>query len=167
MKLCCFVVTAFFGPDSTLRVTAGTSADQAQNPNQWFTLNPREDDPAAIVGEILAKIKDALEQGRDGIDVNTDGRIILKAPLDIARDATDRSGRGIVVSAPRTVVAKDPLINPNTATEEELRSLPGVGPVIARKIVTGRPYRSVDDLLKVAGIGPDKMTDIKPRVTVD
>ncbi len=167
MKLSCIVVTAFFGQDATLRVTAGTSAAQAQDPNQWFMLNPREDDPAAIVGEILAKLKDALEKGGNGIDVNTNGRIIQKTPLDIARAATEKSGRAIEVSTPRTVVRKDPLINPNTATVEELRTLPGVGPVIAGKIVAGRPYHSVADLMKVDGIGADKMTGIKPRVTVD
>jgi hypothetical protein len=167
MKLCCFVVTAFLGQDATLRVTAGTSAHQAQDPNQWFTLNPREDDPAAIVGEILAKLKDALEKGGPGIDVNTDGRIILKTPLNIPRAATEKIGRDIDLRTPRRIVVKDSLINPNTATEEELRSLPGVGPVIAGKIVAGRPYRSVDDLVKVDGIGADRMSEIKPRVTLE
>jgi len=37
-------------------------------------------------------------------------------------------------------------IDINSASLTALRSLPGVGPVIARKIVAGRPYASVDDL---------------------
>jgi competence ComEA-like helix-hairpin-helix protein len=44
-------------------------------------------------------------------------------------------------------------ININTATQEELEALPGVGPVIARRIIEGRPYRSVDELDRVKGIG--------------
>ncbi len=164
MKLCCFVITVFFGTNGLLRVTAGTSPEQAQDSTKWLTLNPKEDDPAAIVGEILAKLTDALEKGGDGIDLTIDGRIILKTPLSISSAATEKRGD---VTALSRAVAKESLINLNTATEEDLRSLRGVGPVIARKIVAGRPYRSADDLRKVDGIGEDKMADIRPLVTVD
>jgi hypothetical protein len=36
-------------------------------------------------------------------------------------------------------------INLNAATEAELQALPGVGPVITRRIIAGRPDRSVDE----------------------
>jgi competence ComEA-like helix-hairpin-helix protein len=58
------------------------------------------------------------------------------------------------------------LINVNTASRGELESLPGVGPVIARRIIEGRPYRTVDDLLKVKGIGAKRLAEIRPLVTV-
>jgi DNA uptake protein ComE-like DNA-binding protein len=166
MKLCCFVVTVFFGTDAKLQVTAGTSAGQAQAPNRWFTLNPRADDPAAIIGEILAKLKVALENGGDGIDVTTNGRIILKTPRDFPGVATAKSADDQDTTKSISKHAKEALINPNTATEEELRSLPGVGPVIAARIVAGRPYRSIEDLMKVDGIGADKLADLRPRARV-
>jgi competence protein ComEA len=37
----------------------------------------------------------------------------------------------------------------NQATHTELEALPGIGPVIARRIVEGRPYRSVSKLERV------------------
>jgi len=166
MKLCCFVVTVSFGTDAVLRVTAGTSPEQAQDPTGWLTLNPKEDDPAAIVAEILVKLIDALEKGGDGIDVTTEGRIILKALPSIPVTATEKRGDGKDLPTARSLVRGQLLINLNTATEKELRSLPGVGPVIAGKIVAGRPYRSVEDLRKVDGIGDEKMADITPLVTV-
>src|SRR5215831_18938763 len=43
-------------------------------------------------------------------------------------------------------------VNVNTATAAELEALPGIGPVIARRIVEGRPYRSVEDLERVKGV---------------
>jgi competence ComEA-like helix-hairpin-helix protein len=41
----------------------------------------------------------------------------------------------------------------NTATERELQSIKGIGPVLAERIIAGRPYKTVDDLIKVKGIG--------------
>jgi competence ComEA-like helix-hairpin-helix protein len=59
------------------------------------------------------------------------------------------------------------LVNVNTATAEELEALPGIGPVIARRIVQGRPYRSVEDLGRVKGIGKRRLEEIRPLVTAD
>jgi competence protein ComEA len=57
------------------------------------------------------------------------------------------------------------LVNINTATLEELDTLPGVGPKTAQLIADGRPYATVDDLLRVKGIGPATLAKIKPLVT--
>ena len=50
----------------------------------------------------------------------------------------------------------------NTATEKELRLIPGIGPVMARRIIDARPFRSADDLKKVSGIGDKKYDAIRP-----
>jgi DNA uptake protein ComE-like DNA-binding protein len=50
----------------------------------------------------------------------------------------------------------------NTATEKELRLIPGIGPVMARRIIDARPFRSADDLKKVNGIGDKKYDQIRP-----
>jgi len=55
-------------------------------------------------------------------------------------------------------------VNLNTATEQELEDLPGVGPATAQKIVAGRPYGSVADLEK-AGVPAKTIEQIKPLVT--
>jgi competence ComEA-like helix-hairpin-helix protein len=54
----------------------------------------------------------------------------------------------------------------NTATEKELQSIKGIGPVLAERIIAGRPYRTVDDLRKVKGIGPKKLENIRPYFVV-
>jgi competence ComEA-like helix-hairpin-helix protein len=54
------------------------------------------------------------------------------------------------------------LLNPNTAGKEELMSINGIGPVLSARIIAGRPYKTIDDLLKVKGIGPKKLEHIRP-----
>jgi len=54
------------------------------------------------------------------------------------------------------------LLNPNTAGEEELMSINGIGPVLSARIIAGRPYKTIDDLLKVKGVGPKKLEHIRP-----
>jgi competence ComEA-like helix-hairpin-helix protein len=59
----------------------------------------------------------------------------------------------------------------NLASAGELASLPGIGPVIAERIVRYRllhgPFRSLDELAKVPGIGPQTLKAIQDRVRFD
>jgi DNA uptake protein ComE-like DNA-binding protein len=64
--------------------------------------------------------------------------------------------------APQPTTNPRPLVNVNTASVAELNALPGIGDVLANRIVQLRPYASVDDLHKVARI-PAK---VFPLVTV-
>ncbi|PYI98456.1 MAG: hypothetical protein DME98_04275 [Verrucomicrobia bacterium] len=59
---------------------------------------------------------------------------------------------------------KTPLgkIDVNTATEKELTTVPGIGHVMAARIIAARPFRSADDLKRVSGIGDKKYTQIRP-----
>jgi DNA uptake protein ComE-like DNA-binding protein len=53
-------------------------------------------------------------------------------------------------------------IDINTATEKELKMIPGIGAVMAARIIAARPFRSADDLKKVTGIGDKKYAKIRP-----
>jgi competence protein ComEA len=62
------------------------------------------------------------------------------------------------------------LVNINAASETELETLPGVGPVTAAAIIDYRtqngPFSAVDDLIDVSGIGPSTLEEIRPFATV-
>ena len=61
-------------------------------------------------------------------------------------------------------------VNLNTATAEQLQTLPRIGPALAARIIAWRDehggFKSVDELDAVPGIGPAMMTSLRPLVTV-
>ena len=60
-------------------------------------------------------------------------------------------------------------VNLNTATQEELVALPGIGPAKAKAIIdyrTAHPFKSVDEVKNVRGIGDHMFESLKGKVTV-
>jgi competence protein ComEA len=94
--------------------------------------------------------------------------------INLAAPVTD--GEQVVVPGPGKDVPATAAESPdgkvllNSATAAELDALPGVGPVIAGRIVSYRdengPFQSVEDLLDVPGIGEAKLADLRDRVQV-
>jgi competence protein ComEA len=102
--------------------------------------------------------------------------------LNLARKISDGEQIAVAVtgaSAPLTPSGSMPasasgqssgLVDLNSATVEQLDSLPGVGPVLAQHILDWRAahgrFDSVDQLQEVSGIGPSKFATLRPLVTV-
>ena len=65
----------------------------------------------------------------------------------------------------------EPKVNINTATMEELAKLPGVGEVIAQRIVNHREksgkFRKVEELLVIRGISKKKLEKLRPLITTE
>lgn len=74
------------------------------------------------------------------------------------------------VAAPDAEPAAAKPVDLNTATEQELQTLPGIGPALAKRIVEFRQengeFSRVEDLLKVKGIGEKSFEKLKSRLTV-
>lgn len=89
-----------------------------------------------------------------------------------AREAPPPELRPIVLDLPVIPVtfAQAGPLDLNRATAEELQGLPGIGPVLAARILSWRethgPFTSVEDLLAVPGIGPRTLENLRAQVTV-
>lgn len=95
----------------------------------------------------------------------------LAAPLvDGTQVLVPREGEAGAVAPPAGGLSAGGLVNVNTATNAELEELPGIGEVIAQRIVEYRtangPFASVDQLLDVSGIGDAILESIRELVTV-
>jgi comEA protein len=80
---------------------------------------------------------------------------------------------GLLFSASVVAEKKKPPptpVNLNTATSEELQQVPGIGPATAEEILQMRksygPFKSVDDLLAIRGLGPKRLEKMRKYLTV-
>ena len=91
----------------------------------------------------------------------------------ISQYITENSGNNVIVEGNNSSVNQkggNEKLNINTATQDELDSLPGIGPSLAERIISYREengnFKSTDELQNVKGIGDAKYADIKDKITV-
>ncbi|MCQ3805280.1 MAG: ComEA family DNA-binding protein [Acidimicrobiia bacterium] len=120
----------------------------------------------ARVGDVIMAAGGALSDARLG-DINLAAPVVdggqVMVPGPRAGSATGDGGDQI---GPAT----DDRVNINQATSQELERVPGLGPVLARRIVDYRDanglFNVVEDLLDVSGIGEKKLAGLRDYVAV-
>jgi competence protein ComEA len=162
--------------DQTLpRAAPDTSATAAPSGEVAVHVAGRVRRPGLVRLPAGSRVQDAIRAAggaTSGADLNAinlarklaDGeQVRVPAPGDPAPPpdpAVTPGGAGATPSAP---------LDLNTATPEQLDTLPGVGEVTASRIITYRsahPFTTVDELLEVPGIGQRRFDQLKDLVTV-
>jgi DNA uptake protein ComE-like DNA-binding protein len=122
----------------------------------------RRNTPDGLNAEAAKEQMDDLELGaaiaRRGIWAKTDPQRLVT--LRETRRAEERQLQDAFGMGPG-----EP-IDPNTATVDEIMLLPGIGEVLAERIVEGRPYKSVEDLRRVPGIGEKVFAGLKDSLQI-
>lgn len=134
--------------------------------------------PGLVTLPAGARVADALKRAggaRPQVDLTSlnlarpliDGeQLLVGVPVVGASAAPGAAPSAVAPSSPTATT----LVNLNTATLEQLDTLPGVGPVTGQAILDWRAangaFTSVDELLEVDGIGDATLSDLRDLVTV-
>lgn len=117
-----------------------------------------------------ARTVDALAAA-GGLSEDADREYVQKN-INLAQKVTDglklyipRSGEQVLSAS--SASGSGPVININQASESQLEALPGIGAVTAGKIISGRPYGSVDDLLNQKIVGSKVFSEIKDQLSAN
>ncbi|WP_081915427.1 ComEA family DNA-binding protein [Saccharothrix sp. NRRL B-16314] len=118
--------------------------------------------PGLVTVPSGARVADAL-QAAGGADPGAD----LTA-LNLARKVADGEQIAVGIPAPQPGGAETTPLSLNTATKEQLDTLPGVGPVTAQRIVDRRqkrgPFTALEQLGEIEGIGDAKLARLRDLV---
>jgi competence protein ComEA len=122
-----------------------------------------------VQGEVRSPGVYELPQGSRVFDaITAAGGLIGKATAGINQARFLEDGEQLLVGVENTTSSNVGKLNLNTATAIELETLPGVGPVLANRIIQDREvngrFKSVADLDRVSGVGPHIMQSVSELV---
>lgn len=121
--------------------------------------------PGSIVQDAV-ELAGGFAEGADASSINLAARLSDGQQVPVLLKGESRPS-----NTPQAVATLSGPVNVNTASASELEALPGIGPVLAQIILQYRqehgPFRTVDALLLVPGIGPATLDKIRGFITLD
>jgi len=154
-------------PTGEFSVSAGDSVDEVTQQFLYVHVVGEVSSPGMYQLPIGARLVDAVFAA-GGLTEDADN-----ASINLARELTD--GEQIVVfsisqEGEAAGTTASGLVSLNRASDKELEDLPGIGPALSSRIIAWREanggFKSVQDLLKVSGIGESLLAGVIDLVTL-
>jgi competence protein ComEA len=150
----CLCLTAF---NVLPRLQTNKSQLSRSQPNITVSVAGEVKQPGTYTLPWGSKTEDAIRLA-GGFSENAEANLInLAEPLD--------TGEQVFVPGVATETGTE-RISVNRASATLLDTLPGVGPATAQRIIEGRPYSKLEDLLDVKGIGDKTLEKLRPFITL-
>ena len=128
---------------------------------EWLTPAERRGASVLVILLLLGAGHDAWVAHRMGAEMAAAPAEAVTAPAEVAPPQAELS---------RPVASGSAPVDLNRATADELEALPGIGPVLAQRIVLDRRqsgrFKTPEDLLRVRGVGPRLLERLRPRIAI-
>ncbi len=148
----------------------GLPASGSSSPDPLLTVHVSGAVARPGLVEVLAgaRVADAIAAAGGALRTADLGVLNLAGPVSDGQQVVVPEGGG--AGFPNGGLANGGKVHLNSADVAQMETLPGVGPVLAARIVAHReehgPFRTVEDLLDVPGIGEAKLAALRPEVVV-
>lgn len=165
--------------ETVLDTPSGTVENTVPQNDVTVYVSGEVTSPGLVTLSSTSRVKDAISAcgdftplaDKNGVNLAqklTDGMQINVPAQTIKQNTAENSAASLDLmqnSADNTEI-----VNINTATKEQLDTLPGIGPATADKIIeyrqTNGPFQSVEDIKNVRGIGDAKFSKMQSRIRI-
>lgn len=130
---------------------------QTTQPDIMVSISGEVKNPGTYTLGWGSRMEDVIKAA-GGLTAQADQHLVnLAEPLD--------TGQSVFI--PSIVTEQgETRVSINNSSSKDLESLPSVGPATAQRIIEGRPYNTLEDLLKVKGIGTKTLEKLRPLITL-